>query len=65
MQPTIWNYTQIGNDAQDYTKYTVKSLIYVAPYLAIVLLITQMKLEHRLSAPLQLHLHSRLNTGLQ
>ena len=28
------------------------------------LLITQMKLEHRLSALLQLHLHSQLNIGL-
>ena len=30
----------------------------------IKLSITQMYLEHRLSAPLQLHLHSRLNPGI-
>ena len=35
------------------------------PYKAIKLLITQMQLEHRLSALLQLHLHSQLNTWIQ
>ena len=33
--------------------------------MAIKLSITQMSLEHRLPALLQLHLHSRLNTCLQ
>ena len=45
--------------------YIVKPLIEYAPGLAIKLLITQMQLEHRLSALLQLHLHSHHNTWLQ
>ena len=44
---------------------STKSLIQYAPWLAIELLITQIYLEHRLSAQLQLYLHSRLNTWLQ
>ena len=43
---------------------TVKHLIQVAPW-AKKLLITQMKLEHRLAALLLLHIHSQLNTWLQ
>ena len=41
---------------------TVKPLILVAPKYAIKLLIIQMQLEHRLSALLQLHLHTWPNT---
>ena len=40
-------------------------LIWAAPHLAVKLFISQMSLEHRLSALLQLHLNSRLNTWLQ
>ena len=69
----MWNYA--GNrfvklkcikhlDAYIVIPITIKPLISVAHWLPTKLLITQM-LEHRLSALLQLHLHSRPNAWLQ
>ena len=61
----IMTKTKIMMEEIECTMGTVKTSIISHTFLGNKLVITQMKLEHGLSALLQLHLHSRLDTWLQ